>query len=201
LDLRYKKFKIDIFKKKNLIRTYLLLFGFVSIISSFLQELNANDNMSAQALTSVNTSEEEFSPVKSGDTVQVHYTGKLEDGSEFDSTRDLSPLEFKIGNGGVIPGFENAIQGMCLGEKRTVLVPCEQAYGPRRKELVLIIDRKSVPSEIKVESGLQLQAKGPFGHPVYMTVTCITDKTITLDGNHQLAGQNLIFDIEVLNIH
>lgn len=174
-------------------KSYFFLLRFAIFALSLTYIINFN-KLSAQT-------QESIASIKPGDIVQVHYTGKLEDGSEFDSTKDLSPLEFKIGNGGVIPGFENAISKMCLGEKKTVMIPCELAYGPRREELVLTIDRKSIPSEIKVEPGLQLQAKGPFGHPVYMMVTCITDKTVTLDGNHQLAGQNLIFDIEVLNIH
>lgn len=148
-----------------------------------------------------NSTKDAIPQVKQGDTVHVHYTGKLEDGSEFDSTRDVLPLEFTIGNGGVIPGFENAIQGMCLGEKKTVMIPCEQAYGPVRKDLIMTVDLKSVPAGIKVEHGIQLQTEGPFGYPVYMTVTHITDKTVTLDGNHQLAGRNLIFDIEVLNVY
>ncbi|UBF25651.1 peptidylprolyl isomerase [Kovacikia minuta CCNUW1] len=137
---------------------------------------------------------------KSGDTVKVHYTGKLEDGTEFDSSRDRDPLEFTIGEGNIIPGFEKAVVGMSLGESKTEIIPTEQAYGPYQEEMVVTIDRKQMPAEIAPEVGQQLHIQQPNGQVLPVIITDVSDATVTLDANHPLAGENLTFDIQLVEI-
>jgi peptidylprolyl isomerase len=135
-----------------------------------------------------------------GDTVKVHYTGKLQDGTVFDSSHDREPLEFTLGEGRVIPGFEEAVKGMSVGEQRSSEIPVEQAYGPRRDDLVLEVDRDQIPDEVELELGQQLQISQSDGQPVPVTVTDISDSSVTLDANHPLAGQDLIFELELVDI-
>lgn len=137
---------------------------------------------------------------KSGDTVKVHYTGKLEDGTVFDSSSDRGPLEFTIGSGNVIPGFESAVIGMNPGETKMETIPCEQAYGPRHEEMVQTIERSAIPADIAVQEGQRLQVSQPGGEPLVVTVTNVTDDSVTLDGNHMLAGKDLLFEIELVEI-
>ncbi len=137
---------------------------------------------------------------KSGDTVKVHYTGKLEDGTVFDTSAERDPLEFTIGSGNVIPGFENAVIGMNPGETKTEKIPCEQAYGPRHDEMIQTIERTAIPADIPVEEGQRLQVSQPGGEPLVVTVTNVTDDSVTLDGNHMLAGKDLLFEIELVEI-
>lgn len=135
-----------------------------------------------------------------GNTVLVHYTGRLDDGSIFDSSVERDPLEFTLGEGQVIPGFENAVIGMETGESKTVLIDCLEAYGPRFEEMVQTVERSQIPSDIPLEIGAQLQAHHPQGGALILTVTDLTDTLVTLDANHPLAGQNLTFEIELLEI-
>jgi len=137
---------------------------------------------------------------KSGDSVKVHYTGRLADGTAFDSSADRDPLDFTIGEGGIIAGFEQAVIGMAVGESKTVTIPSDEAYGPRRDEMVQEIDRATIPKEIDLTPGVQLRASGAGDMDLTLTVLEVTDSTVTLDANHPLAGQDLTFDIELLAI-
>jgi peptidylprolyl isomerase len=137
---------------------------------------------------------------KSGDTVAIHYTGTLEDGSEFDSSADRDPLQFTLGSGQVIPGFEKAVEGMAVGDSKSVTIPVEDAYGPRHDEMVQDVPRTALPDDIDPEEGMMLQAKDQGGQVMNLTVTAISDDAITVDGNHPLAGKALNFDIELVNI-
>lgn len=137
---------------------------------------------------------------KRGDRVRVHYTGSLDDGTSFDSSRRGDPLEFTLGEGKLIKGFELAVDGMSAGENKTVTIPAAEAYGPHRDELVSDLPRSQIPSEIELKEGLQLEAQHPDGQTVRFVVAGFDDETVTLDGNHPLAGQDLTFEIEVVEI-
>jgi peptidylprolyl isomerase len=136
---------------------------------------------------------------KSGDRVKVHYTGTLDDGSEFDSSIDRDPMEFTLGAGAVIPGFDAAVQGMTPGDSKTVKIPVDAAYGAHDDAMVREIERSSIPDNIALEEGMQLQATGPNGTVVF-TVVGLSDAMVTLDANHPLAGHDLTFDIELVEI-
>ena len=144
--------------------------------------------------------EKSMSKAKSGDTVRVHYTGKLEDGTQFDSSAGGDPLEFSLGEGNVIPGFENAVEGMEIGESKSVTIEAEQAYGPRHEQLVQDVPREQLPNDMQPAVGMQLQAQGEDGRTMRLVVTAVEDETITVDGNHPLAGRSLNFDIELVSI-
>ena len=138
---------------------------------------------------------------QTGDTVSVHYTGRLENGTVFDSSEGKDPLEFTLGQGQVIPGFERGVLGMAPGHSKTLQIPAEDAYGPRQPELVFEVDRDELPAELELEVGMQIQGGQPDGGIARYTVVDITDTTVSLDANHFLAGQDLIFDIEVVGIN
>lgn len=138
--------------------------------------------------------------VTQGAKVRIHYTGTLEDGSVFDSSEGRDPLEFDVGSGMIIPGLDKALPGMKVGDKKKVSIAPEEAYGPRHDEAVLEVPRTDIPAEIPLEVGIQLQMSGPQGQPVPVTVTNLTDDTVTLDANHALAGKTLTFDFEVVGI-
>jgi len=141
-----------------------------------------------------------MSTAKQGDTVHVHYTGTLNDGTVFDSSTGRDPLSFTIGSGQVIPGFEEAVVGMDMNEKKSVTIPVDKAYGPRNEELVLTVPRDQVPPDIEPEVGLKLQMQGPGNNPVIVEVTEVADEHIKLDANPPLAGKELVFDIELVEI-
>ena len=136
----------------------------------------------------------------SGNTVRVHYTGTLDDGSVFDSSTERDPIEFIIGDGRMIPGFEKAVTGMNVGDRRTVKIPAEEAYGGHRDELIVKINRSHFPDNIVPVSGLQLSLKSPEGQIVNAVITAVEDETVLLDANHPLAGKDLIFDIELMEV-
>lgn len=138
--------------------------------------------------------------VKQGDTVHIHYTGTLEDGVVFDSSAGREPLSFTLGSGQVIPGFEEAIMGMAVNEKKNVTIPVDKAYGPRNEELVLTVPREQVPPDLNPEVGQKLQMQGPGNSPVVVEVTEVAEAHIRLDANPPLAGKELIFDIELVRI-
>jgi len=138
---------------------------------------------------------------KKGDAVQVHYTGRLEDGSVFDSSQNRSPLGFTLGDGNMIKGFDAAVYGMAIGDKKTVTIPAVEAYGERRQDMMIDVPLSQVPPDIKPEIGLQLVLQGGGGQPMPVTVVDVTDEKITLDANHELAGKDLIFDIELVQIN
>lgn len=136
---------------------------------------------------------------RAGDTVRVHYTGKLGDESVFDSSSGRDPLEFTIGEGRVIPGFEKAVEGMEVGEERTVTIPAQEAYGERRDEMVATVGRDQFPPTIDPEVGQQLQMN-QNGQAIPVRVTDVSEESVTLDANHPLAGQDLKFDVELVEI-
>ncbi|WP_260292969.1 FKBP-type peptidyl-prolyl cis-trans isomerase [Sedimenticola hydrogenitrophicus] len=135
-----------------------------------------------------------------GQTVKVHYTGILDDGTQFDSSAGREPLEFTLGEGQVIPGFEQALAEMKEGESRTVHIPADQAYGEHQPELVQQVDRAQIPAEIELAVGVQLQAQGPEGQVFRLVVTELAESSVTLDGNHPLAGKALTFELELVEI-
>ena len=135
-----------------------------------------------------------------GDKVKVHYTGKLEDGTVFDSSVDHEPLEFTLGEGQVIPGFEKAVVGMNPGETKISTVPAEDAYGPYANERVLAVDRNQFPQHIDPQVGLKLQVNQGDKAPMTVTVAEVSDEKVILDANHPLAGRDLTFDIRLMEI-
>jgi len=134
-----------------------------------------------------------------GNTVRVHYTGRLSDGTVFDSSQGRDPLEFTLGSGQVIPGFDEAVTGMAVGDSATVTIEPENAYGERREEMVQNVPRNDIPAEIELSVGMQLQASGPQGQMI-VTVMELSDDVVRLDANHPLAGKALTFDLELVEI-
>ncbi|MDJ0618343.1 MAG: peptidylprolyl isomerase [Calothrix sp. MO_192.B10] len=137
---------------------------------------------------------------KAGDSVKVHYTGKLNDGTVFDSSVDREPLEFAIGEGQVIAGFEAAMVGMGIGESKTVTIPSDKAYGPHRQELVMVVEKEQIPTDVSLDVGQLLQVSQSNGEVIPVVVTDVSESQVTLDANHPLAGQELTFDIQLVEI-
>ncbi len=137
---------------------------------------------------------------KAGDTVRIHYTGTLADGSTFDSSEGRDPLEFKLGAGQVIPGFDKAVTGMDVGDSQTVEIPSDDAYGPVNPDGRQSFPRDKVPENIPLDIGTRLQLSGPQGQPIMVTVAEVTDEEVILDANHPLAGKDLTFKIELVEI-
>jgi len=135
-----------------------------------------------------------------GQTVRVHYTGTLDDGSTFDSSKDRAPLEFTVGGGQVIGGFDQAVAGMAPGDSKTVTVPADEAYGPHRPELVQELPRSSIPPEIDLTPGARLAARDQAGNELTLTVVEADTETARLDANHPLAGEDLTFEIELVEV-
>lgn len=138
--------------------------------------------------------------VQQGDKVKVHYHGKLTDGTTFDSSEGREPLEFEVGAGAVIPGFDNGVKGMAIGDKKTVNIPADEAYGPKVDELVMDFPKERFPEDMVPEIGMQLMMNNGSGQQFPVTIVGVKDDTITLDANHQLAGKDLVFDIELVDI-
>lgn len=141
-----------------------------------------------------------MSKIKDGDTVKVHYTGKLEDGTVFDSSKDREPLEFTLGEGQLIPGFEKAVTELEEGESKEVTIPPDKAYGEPREDLIITVPKDQLPEDVDPEVGMQLQVNQPNGEPVPVRITEVGDENLTLDANHPLAGRELTFDIEVVEV-
>lgn len=137
---------------------------------------------------------------KQGDTVKVHYSGVLKDGTEFDSSAGRDPLQFIIGDGMLIPAFEEAVVGMNPGDSRTIDVPAEEAYGPYIDDLVIELDRNQVPPSIEPEVGMQLQITQDDGSATVVKVLKATDAKVYLDANHPLAGKDLTFSVQLVEI-
>lgn len=135
-----------------------------------------------------------------GDTVKVHYTGRLDDGMVFDTSLGRDPLQFTIGEGRIILGFEQAVVGMSPGESKTAEVLAEQAYGPHDEEMVLVVDRGQIPEHVKPEVSDELKIRRADGKTFIVTVTHISESSVTLDANHPLAGKDLTFDIQLIEI-
>jgi peptidylprolyl isomerase len=137
---------------------------------------------------------------KIGDTVKVHYTGKLEDGTVFDTSQESDPVQFTIGGGEVIQGFEEAVVGMEPGEKKTASIPADDAYGPRRDEMIVEVSRDNLPEDFEPQVGQQLQVHQPSGQVALVTVKDVNSEGVVLDANHPLAGKQLKFDIQLVAI-
>ena len=138
---------------------------------------------------------------KAGDTVRIHYTGTLDDGTVFDISEGRDPLEFTVGSGQIIPGLDIAIPGMSVGDKKSVKVDCQDAYGSIHAEARQAVPRAEIPADIPLDLGTQLQVQTPDGHAMTVTVVEVTETEVTLDANHPLAGKDLTFDIEILSIN
>ncbi len=136
---------------------------------------------------------------KTGDTVRINYVGKLTDGNQFDSSEGREPLEFQLGSGQIIGGLDREVQGMKVGDKQTVTVPAAEAYGPHDEAKVQQVPRSQIPAEIDLQPGMQLQARTPQG-PISLVVAGFDENQVTVDANHPLAGQDLVFDIELVEI-
>jgi peptidylprolyl isomerase len=137
---------------------------------------------------------------KPGDTVRIHYTGTLSDGSTFDSSQGRDPLEFTVGSGQIISGLDRAITGMTVGETKTVTVPAAEAYGERNPEGVQSVPRDQVPDHIPLDPGTQLQVQTGDGRTLPVTVTEVTEEVVVLDANHPLAGKDLTFEVELVEV-
>lgn len=138
---------------------------------------------------------------KHGDTVRVHYRGRLQDGSEFDASFDREPLQFTIGGGQVIPGFEEAVVGMNPGDSKTTELPAEKAFGPYREDLVAVVDKSQLEDwGVEPEIGERVPIPQSEGSPIDVTVTDVTESGVTVDANHPLAGEDLTLDIELIDI-
>ena len=137
---------------------------------------------------------------KSGDTVSVHYTGTLADGTVFDSSQNREPLVFTIGSGQVIPGFDQAVLGLEPGQTREVIIPADQAYGEHDEDLVFDVDRDQLPNDMSPSVGDQYQMRQSDGQTMIVTVQDVTPEQVTLDANHPLAGEDLNFDIQLVSI-
>lgn len=141
-----------------------------------------------------------MSEASSGNTVKIHYTGRFEDGTVFDTSADRDPLEFTVGSGQVIPGMDNAVTGMKVGDNQTVSIPPEEAYGTHDERLVQEVPKKMLPEDMTPAIGMQLQSQTPDGQTMQLVVTEVADETITVDANHPLAGRVLEFDIELVAV-
>jgi FKBP-type peptidyl-prolyl cis-trans isomerase 2 len=141
-----------------------------------------------------------MSKAKKGDVVKVHYKGTLNSGEQFDSSEGRPPLEFTVGAGQMIAGFDEAIPGMAVGEKKTITIGPEKAYGEKNDEAIIEFPKSNIPADMKLEPGMKLQLRNDAGQPVPVIVTEVKDEIIILDANHELAGKELIFDIELVGI-
>lgn len=141
-----------------------------------------------------------MSKVKDGDTVKVHYTGKLDNGEVFDTSREQEPFEFKLGDQAVIPGFEKGVVGMGVGDSKTIEISPDDAYGAKKEELVVEVQKSELPEDITPSVGQRLQIRQEDGSPIVVTITDMDEDNITLDANHPLAGYTLFFDVELIEI-
>lgn len=137
---------------------------------------------------------------KDGNTVKVHYTGKLDDDTIFDTSVEREPLEFTIGAGQIIPGFEGAVREMQVGQVKTITIPAEEAYGPHNEDMVMVVERDKLPENLNPVVGQRLQKQQEDGNTAVIVVTDFSDTTITLDANHPLAGKALTFEIELVEM-
>lgn len=135
-----------------------------------------------------------------GTTVHIHYTGRLADGTVFDSSEGRDPLAFEMGSGQVIPGLDKGMRGMAVGDKKTIEIACAEAYGEHHAEGVQIVPRDQLPPEMDPQPGMQLQANTPDGQTVMFVVTSVEEANVTVDANHPLAGKDLTFDVELVAV-
>ena len=165
-----------------------------------LQRIAVTKGLARKDQEQISERSHRMAKAKQGNTVKVHYKGTLNDGTVFDSSEGCDPLAFKIGEGQVIPGFEDAVIGMDHGETKTVFIPADQAYGPHLNEMVVHVERARLPQKTTPEIGQVLHFRRPDGHPLRVTITGITKSTVTLDANHPMAGKDLTFEIQVVEI-
>jgi len=137
---------------------------------------------------------------KEGNVVKVHYSGRLTDGTLFDSSEGREPLEFTVGAGQMIKGFDAGVLGMSIGEKKTLQIAAEDAYGARDEEAIIEFPAENIPADMKLEPGMQLTLRNQNGQPVPVIVLEVKDDVVIMDANHMLAGQDLIFDVELVEI-
>jgi peptidylprolyl isomerase len=138
--------------------------------------------------------------VKNGDTIQVHYHGTLASGETFDSSNGRAPLEFEVGSGMVIPGFDSGVLGMTVGEKKTVQIPFMEAYGPKQPEMIVEFPKTQFPPDLNPEVGMALTMNNGQGQQFQVMVVEVKEEVVVLDANHSLAGQDLTFDLELVSI-
>ncbi|MDN3620356.1 peptidylprolyl isomerase [Polaribacter undariae] len=141
-----------------------------------------------------------MSQVKANNTVKVHYTGKLSDGQVFDTSEGKEPIEFVLGQGQLIPGFEQGLIDMKVNEKKTITIAKEEAYGEVNDQLIQEIDRANLPQDMEPKVGMGLVSKSPEGQEMNLMIVEVKDKSVVIDGNHPLAGRDLVFDLEVVEI-
>ncbi len=139
-------------------------------------------------------------PAKKGDKVKVHYHGKLTNGNTFDSSEGREPLEFEIGGGMVIAGFDDGVTGMTIGEKKTVNIPADQAYGPKQEEMIMEFPKDRFPADMVPEVGMQLNMSNGSGQNFPVVIVELKEDIVVLDANHPLAGEELVFDLELVEI-
>ncbi len=139
--------------------------------------------------------------VKNGDTIKIHYKGRLDDGTVFDSSEGRSPLEFTVGSGTVIPGFDTGVMNMNVGDKKTIHIPAEEAYGPKQEHLIMEFPKDQFPPDLQPEVGMQLTMSSEGGRTFPVEIVEVRDDSVLLDANHQLAGKDLIFDLELMEIN
>ena len=137
---------------------------------------------------------------KKGDTVKVHYHGKLTNGETFDSSKGREPLEFEVGGGMVIKGFDEGVMGMEVGEKKTINIPVDEAYGPRSEEMIIEFPKERFPAELQIEEGTPVMMSNEAGQDFPVLVAEIKEDSVMLDANHPLAGEELVFDLELVEI-
>jgi peptidylprolyl isomerase len=142
-----------------------------------------------------------MSTVKQGDKVQVHYTGRLTTGEQFDSSAGRDPLEFTVGAGQMIKGFDAGVEGMGIGDKKTLNIPALEAYGEWDEENVIEFPKENIPPDMQLEIGMELMLRDNYGRPVPVKVHEVLEETVRLDANHQLAGKELVFDIEIVSLN
>ncbi len=138
--------------------------------------------------------------VKKGDKIKVHYKGTLTDGTVFDSSEGREPLEFTAGSGMVIPGFDEGVMGMEVGDKKRIEIPVDQAYGQSVPENIIKFPKSNVPEDMELEVGMQIHLNSQNGQPIPVVVTEVEEDSVTLDGNHPLAGKDLVFDLELVSV-
>jgi len=138
--------------------------------------------------------------VKKGDKVKIHYHGTLTDGTVFDSSLQREPLEFEVGSGQVIPGFDNGVMGMAVGEKKTINIPAAEAYGPKQEEMIMEFPKDRFPEDMAPEVGMQLTMNNGAGQQFPVVIVEVKDDVVVLDANHPLAGKDLVFDVELVGV-
>lgn len=137
---------------------------------------------------------------KQGDVVRVHYTGRLTDGTQFDSSEGREPLEFTVGAGQMIKGFDDGVVGMNVGDKKTLNIPAHEAYGERDDQAIIEFPASNIPADMKLEPGMQLTLRNQYGQPVPVVVLEVQAEVVIMDANHMLAGKELVFDVELVEI-